>query len=257
MTIESANNILSISADSHVGLIRELNEDSFAFWQHPSSKNYMIALADGIGGHENGDIASCLCVKTLLTCWRNNGYCMNSSETDMLDFLNNTILRTNEIIHGYNVAYDIQHPMGTTIVAGVFMEDRLIVAHAGDSRCYRLKNGGMLERLTRDHSIVEELVRKGVIKEEEAKEHPFAHIISRSVGPCPDLEPELQVFKHTPGDKYLFCSDGLVNHVKDKVIQEMLANSESADDAVKRLLYASLRAGGEDNITIIAIFTKE
>jgi protein phosphatase len=143
--------------------------------------------------------------------------------------------------------------MGTTLVAGVFMPDKLVVVHAGDSRCYRLR-GQTLEPLTEDHSIVAELVKRGVIRAEDAQEHPFSHIISRSVGPCPELEVEIRIFEIGKEDRFLFCTDGLNNHVKDPVIREMLENSENADDAVKRLLYASLKGGGEDNITVASVF---
>lgn len=243
-----------IAADSHTGLVRDGNEDSFAYYAEPGKKNFVVSVADGIGGHESGDIASALCVRMQIVTWRNQQYGDQAREKELRGYLRDAIVKSNEVIHSLNKTYNIQHPMGTTVVSGVFTPDKVLIGHAGDSRCYRTRDG-KLEQLTKDHSIVQELVRKKVIKPEQAKNHPFAHIISKSVGPAPVLEPEINVFDRRDGDRYLFCSDGVNIHVDDKEIEDILIHAPNPEQVVKELLYDSLRGGGEDNITIICVFS--
>lgn len=243
----------NVFADTHVGLVRDHNEDSFAYYIRPEKHKSLIAVADGIGGHESGDIASNLCLRLLVSATRRLDAVAHSTEKDWSKFLVDKIGRANGVIYDLNEKYKIQHPMGTTIVAGVFLEKSIVIAHAGDSRCYRLRDE-KIERLTEDHSFVAELVRKKVISEDEAHVHPFAHIISRSVGPTAQLEPEVSVFERMPGDRYLLCSDGLTNHVDDSEIARIFSEADTPSKAVKNLLNASLRGGGEDNITIVCVF---
>ncbi|OGV46907.1 MAG: hypothetical protein A2017_16785 [Lentisphaerae bacterium GWF2_44_16] len=242
-----------IAADSHVGLVRMLNEDCFAYYTGNDCPASFALLADGIGGHESGNIASTLCTRIVLNSWRNSQFSENSTEKELSDFLSSEIIKANSIIYNLNNMYQIQHPMGTTVVASIFFKDKVIVAHAGDSRFYRLRSG-KLEQLTDDHSFVAELVRKNIIKPEEAPYHPFAHIISKSVGPVLEMAPEVNTFERQPGDRYLLCTDGLTNHVEDNTIQGMMSESATPYESVHRLLNSSLRGGGEDNITIICVW---
>lgn len=245
---------LDIAADSHVGLVRDINEDSFAYCADQACRNYFVAVADGIGGHESGDVASALCMRMMLVEWRNNRFCECVSETELSNFLESSVIRSNNVIHSINERYGIQHPMGTTVVAGAFLPDQMIVIHAGDSRCYMVRDK-KLQQLTTDHSFVQELLKRKLITPEEVKNHPFSHIISRSVGPSANLEPEMNSYRRQPGDRFLFCSDGLMNHIDDEKIEEIVNHSDTAGEAVKELLYASLCGGGEDNITILCVFT--
>jgi len=242
-----------IAADSHVGLVRMLNEDCFAYYVGNDCPASFAVLADGIGGHESGNIASTLCTRIILNSWRSSQFNENSTEKELSDFLSSEIIKANSIIYNLNNMYQIQHPMGTTVVASVFFRDKVIVAHAGDSRFYRLRDG-TLEQLTNDHSFVAELVRKNIIKPEEAPYHPFAHIISKSVGPVLEMVPEMNIFERKAGDRYLLCTDGLTNHVEDHAIQGIMAEAATPYESVHRLLNSSLRGGGEDNITIICVW---
>lgn len=245
---------IDIVADSHVGLIRECNEDSYAYCVNTDDQNAFVAIADGIGGHEGGDIASCLCLQTMVSAWRNNEFANTSSTKKIKKYLESQVHRANQLIYDLNQSYNIQHPMGTTIVAGVFYPDSLMLAHAGDSRCYRMRNG-VLSQLTQDHSYVAELVRNNLISLEEARVHPFSHIISKSVGPVLGLEVELNSFERKPGDRYLLCSDGMTAHLEDIEIETILYDASTPYEAVRELLYASLRGGGEDNITVLCVYT--
>ena len=245
---------IDIVADSHIGLIRECNEDSYAYCVNDEDKNAMVAVADGIGGHEGGDIASSLCLQTIAADWRLNKYASTKSPNKIKNFLETQIIAANKRIYDLNQSFNVQHPMGTTIVSGVFYPGYLTTAHAGDSRCYRLRNG-VLSQLTEDHSYVAELVRNNLISLEEARVHPFSHIISKSVGPVMELEVELNTYERKPGDRYIFCSDGLTGHLEDIEIETILYDSTNPYEAVRELLYASLRGGGEDNITVLCVYT--
>jgi len=244
---------IDIVADSHVGLVRECNEDSYAYCVNNENQNALVAVADGIGGHEGGDIASSLCLQTLATKWRGTNYVNTNSSHKIKKFLDTQILKANKLIYDLNQSFNIQHPMGTTVVAGIFYPGFLTVAHAGDSRCYRLRNG-VLSQLTEDHSYVAELVRNNLINLEEARVHPFSHIISKSVGPILNLEVELNSFERKSGDRYIFCSDGLTAHLEDIEIETIVYDAQNPYEAVRELLYASLRGGGEDNVTVLCVF---
>jgi len=243
----------SIAADSHVGLVREINEDSYAYFAGAPSSETIALVADGIGGHERGDVASHMCSQVIIDSWRCVASRGGLNENSSRQFLYDEIRKANEKLFAVNSMYNIQHPMGTTVVAAVFLEGAVVVAHAGDSRCYRLRDDA-LTALTFDHSFVAELVRKNVITPEEAPFHPFAHIISKSVGPIPDIQPEINSYDRKSGDRFVLCSDGLTNHVDDKEIESILKASEYPHEAVRKLMNASLQKGGEDNITIVCVF---
>ncbi len=242
-----------VVADSHIGLIRDCNEDSYMYWAEESHPSTLVAVADGIGGHECGDVASALCMRRILTDWRRQRMYEVTAKPRLASFLHESVQQANDAIFSLNREYNIQHPMGTTLVAGVFTIDHLLVAHAGDSRCYRLRNG-VIKRLTQDHSFVGELIRKKIISPAEARNHPFAHIISRSVGPTATVDLEVNIFERRPRDRYVLCSDGLSTHVEDIEIETILYDATNPYEAVKNLLYASLRGGGEDNITVLCVF---
>ncbi len=245
---------MDVVADSHVGFVREVNEDSYVYCVNTGSPNALVAVADGIGGHEGGDVASALCMRTLASEWRKSDYVSMRSPKRIRKFLETQVHKANQVIFDLNKSYNIQHPMGTTIVAGIFSPRAICVAHAGDSRCYRLRDGALMQ-LTQDHSYVAELVRNNLISLEEARVHPFSHIISRSVGPVMGLDVELKTYPRKQDDRYLFCSDGLTAHLENVEIETIMSGVASAYDAVRELLYASLRGGGEDNITVLCVFT--
>ena len=184
---------IDVVAGTHVGLVREINEDSFVYFVDEEHENAFVAVADGIGGHDSGDIASRMCSRILLIEWRRRQLWRHSSSEEIRKFLDDEIVKSNEAIYRLNKTFNVQHPMGTTLVTGVFTPSSLIVAHAGDSRCYRMRKSSM-EAITQDHSFVAELIRRNIISREESKNHPFAHIISKSIGTNLDFNPEINVF---------------------------------------------------------------
>ena len=143
--------------------------------------------------------------------------------------------------------------MGTTITAAVVNaeSEEVAIGHVGDSRAYRLR-GGKLERLTRDHSLVEEMRRKGQLTDAQAEDHPQRSIITRALGPEPEVEVDVQTVPASPGDVFLICSDGLTTMLGDEQIARLLAGATSMDAAVRALVDEANRAGGRDNITALA-----
>ena len=146
--------------------------------------------------------------------------------------------------------------MGTTLTALHVGEGDITIVHVGDSRCYRLRDG-VFERLTSDHSLVEELVRQGRLSPEEAEDHPQRSIITRALGPELDVEPDGQTLRGRSGDVYLLCSDGLTSMVPEVEVGELVAGATSLRDAALRLIDAANTAGGRDNITVVLLRLEE
>ncbi len=241
-----------IAAETHLGRVRLCNEDSFGY--SVGEENTFVIVADGIGGHSYGDEASQTTVKAFLEAWRSSFYMTDLTCETAKKFLCSQIHQTNQTIYNKNVAKALRSPMGTTLVAGCFLKDTLVLAHLGDSRCYRVRNG-RINQITTDHSYVSMLVENHVISPAAAKVHPFSHVICRSIGVAKHAEPELNFFERRPGDRYLFCSDGALIGVDDADIESIIYDAENPHEAVSALIRTALCNGGDDNITVIAVFT--
>ncbi|HSS04183.1 MAG TPA: Stp1/IreP family PP2C-type Ser/Thr phosphatase [Solirubrobacterales bacterium] len=220
------------------GRQRSENEDSL-FVRAP-----IFVVADGMGGAQAGEVAS----KTAADAF----------DRDLPDvpperFLRETIEAANRRIHELARADPSKAGMGTTITAAIVdaQKEEVGIGHVGDSRAYRLRRG-KLERLTRDHSLVEEMRRKGQITDAQAEDHPQRSIITRALGPEPEVEVDLQTVPASPGDVFLLCSDGLTTMVDEERIAAVLATAGSMADAVRTLIDEANGAGGRDNITAMA-----
>ncbi|MDD5727290.1 MAG: protein phosphatase 2C domain-containing protein [Victivallales bacterium] len=244
---------LTFSGETHIGLIREANEDCFCYLDYHDEINSMAVIADGIGGHQNGEVASSLCCRQFVASWKFHNIGNLNSPARIKAYLRHQIRAVNKEIFIQNKRKNFACPMGTTAVVAVFTPECVIVGHAGDSRLY-VFNGEQLKQLTDDHSLVATLVKRGTITSEEAKTHPFSHIISKSIGPNPSVEPKLSIYERPPDGRYLLCSDGLSMHVSNKRIEEILGGSKTAKIAVNALMKEALISGGEDNISIICAF---
>lgn len=243
----------SIAADSHRGLVRRNNEDSFFYALNADGSRLIAAVADGIGGNENGEIASRTVCKMLLLRWRalNRGNPAFSSY-DAADFLTRSIGEINNALFRINESYATK-PMGTTIAVLMLGETWMVSAHCGDSRIYRLRSGE-LTCMTADHSLVNEMILNGELTQEEAKSHPFAHVITRSIGPAAQANPEIHIADRCIGDRYLLCSDGLTLHVEEEDIRKTLYDAFEPAQAVRKLMHLVLRKGARDNTTIVSVF---
>jgi protein phosphatase len=220
------------------GRQRSANEDSF-FVRSP-----IFVVADGMGGAQAGEVASKAAA---------DAFDRDLPSTSPEAFLRETIEAANREIHELAREDPSRAGMGTTITAVIVDAEGEAVAigHVGDSRAYRLR-GGKLERLTRDHSLVEEMRRKGQLTEEQAEDHPQRSIITRALGPEPDVEVDVQTVPATPGDLFLLCSDGLTTMLGEAQISSLLSGATSVEAAVRALVDEANRAGGRDNITALA-----
>jgi protein phosphatase len=220
------------------GRQRSANEDSF-FVRSP-----IFVVADGMGGAQAGEVASKAAAEAF-----DRDLPAGAPEP----FLRETIEAANREIHELAREDPSRTGMGTTITAAVVNAetDEVGIGHVGDSRAYRLR-GGRLERLTRDHSLVEEMRRKGQLTDAQAEDHPQRSIITRALGPEPEVEVDVQTVPASPGDVFLICSDGLTTMLGDEQIARLLSGATSMAAAVRALVDEANRAGGRDNITALA-----
>jgi serine/threonine protein phosphatase PrpC len=220
------------------GRQRNANEDS-VFTRAP-----LFVVADGMGGAQAGEVASKAAVES---------FDRELPAGPPERVLRETVQAANRTIHDHAQKDPDLAGMGTTITAAIvdLESEEVAIGHVGDSRAYRLR-GARFERLTRDHSLVEEMRRKGQITEAQAEEHPQRSIITRALGPEPEVEVDLQTVPAQAGDVFLICSDGLTTMLGDEQIGKLLARSTSMQTAVRALVDEANRAGGRDNITVIA-----
>jgi PPM family protein phosphatase len=223
------------AALTDVGRQRQSNEDSYL------EREPVFAVADGMGGARAGEVASRMAVEAFESAGGSEGH-----EEQLRGVAREANRRIYEMAQS-----DSEHAgMGTTLTAAMVTGREVAVGHVGDSRLYRLRDG-KLERLTEDHSLVEELVRQGRITPEEAETHPQRSIITRALGPEPDVD--VETFTHTgrDGDVYLICSDGLSGMVPEEEMAAILSESLSLKEAAYRLVDAANQNGGKDNITVV------
>jgi PPM family protein phosphatase len=233
--------MLKVAEEAHktdTGRQRHANEDSY-FARAP-----LFAVADGMGGAQAGEVASRIAAGAFgRGRWRDDAPAEGQLEQ--------IAQRANRQIHKLAQEDTSRAGMGTTLTAAMVRDDEVALGHVGDSRAYVLR-GGKLKRLTKDHSLVEELRRQGRLTEAQAEEHPQRSIITRALGPEPSVNVDTMTFPARDGDVFLLCSDGLTTMVSDEEIREILVNARSLRTAVTKLVDAANRGGGRDNITAVA-----
>lgn len=238
---------------SDVGKRREKNEDSYM----ASDELALYTVADGMGGHLGGDIASRLAADTVEEVVKGlesdpdmtlqEG--VNIKEGEYQGYLRYAIRLSSKRI--FDRAHDEQtlRGMGTTMVALLFRNNKVYVANVGDSRAYRVREED-ISQITKDHSLVGEQMRAGILTEDEAKSSRLKNIITRSVGFQEDVEADIDIRAVREGDRYLLCSDGLSNMMDDEEIRDIVTTN-GPEDACKRLVDIANERGGDDNITVI------
>jgi PPM family protein phosphatase len=219
------------------GRQRHANEDSY-FARAP-----LFAVADGMGGAQAGEVAS----RIAAGAFEHGAVGEGPAEGRLEEIAQ----EANREIHKLAQEDSSRAGMGTTLTAVMLHDDEVALGHVGDSRAYVLRDGE-LKRLTKDHSLVEELRRQGRLTEEQAEEHPQRSIITRALGPEPKVNVDTMTFPARDGDVFLLCSDGLTTMVGDEEIREILVGARSLRSAVNRLVEAANRGGGRDNITAVA-----
>jgi len=246
---------LYMAGQTDVGLARDHNEDAI-FWDF----NHGLAmLADGMGGHNAGDVASRMCLEKLdiiltTALGKSLGNIRPNKDVSREETLvRRAVNKANIAVFENALDNQDRKGMGTTLVVTLFHESKVVVAHVGDSRVYRLRSN-TLEQMTDDHSLVRELLEKGAISAEEAVDNPYSHVITRAVGIRPRVPVETHEYDVLPGDTFLLCSDGLTDKVGDKAIEETLVAAEGKwERAAQRLIDLANNEGGHDNISVILV----
>jgi protein phosphatase len=228
-------------AATHVGLVRRGNEDNYLVRPQVG----VWAVADGMGGHEAGEVASATVVEALESMGR------PVSAPDLLARLEDRILRANTRLR--EIARSRQGAtIGTTVAVLLAYEQFYAVVWSGDSRIYRVRQGGIVQ-LTRDHTEAQDMVDRGVITREEARTWPRRNVITRAVGVHDDPELELDHGMLEPGDAFVLCSDGLTGHVEDEEILNLIVQEQDAQAACDALVALTLERGATDNVTVVVV----
>lgn len=236
------------------GLKRGHNEDSLSV----VTEMGLFIVADGMGGHNAGEVASRQAIESIVDFLRTNHKEISNpfpTQPNLSEPENQFVTAVklaNRDVCNLSLEHSEYSGMGTTLVSLRYDGDQLSVAHVGDSRCY-LFRGNSLTQLTLDHSWVSEQLQKKIITPEEAKNHRWKNVITRALGNKLDVEVDIQSRQPRPGDLYLLCSDGLSGMVEDERMEEILRETPDLEEAVRRLIQEANANGGLDNITLILI----
>lgn len=232
---------------SDVGKIRSRNEDSYAVVENEQ----LVVVADGMGGHGNGDVASRIAVAALRE--RYTGLAGESDdELAIGDRLQRAFAHAHEGIRAAGREDSSLRGMGTTLVVAVIEDGAATIGHVGDSRAYALRDGTLIQ-LTEDHSWVREQVAAGHLSPAQAREHPFKSVVTRALGGEQPVEAELTRVQLETGDLLILCSDGLTTMLTDEEIAALLVEGGSMSEMTQRLVNAANELGGADNITVVLI----
>lgn len=239
--------VASVRTDA--GCVREANEDSglHILPNDPdvrASKGTLTIVADGMGGHASGEVASRMAVELI------GEFYYGDAQNAPPDALRGAIERANAEIFRASTSEEQYFGMGTTVIALVVRDDAAFAAHVGDSRLYRLRER-QIEMLTIDHSQVMEMVKFGIISMEEARHHDDKNVILRAIGTQPAVEVEVSdMFRIEPNDEFLLCSDGLCDMLEDEEIRQLWTGAGDVHAACEQLIAAAKQRGGHDNITV-------
>lgn len=233
------------AARSDVGMIRSGNEDSFS--AHATKERGLFVVADGMGGHAAGEVASEMAVQ-IVTRELNDVEDLHSETARMT--VAESIRLANRAIYERTLAESDKQGMGTTVSLIILAGARYLIGHVGDSRIYLLRDGA-LKQLTKDHSYVQEQVDAGLLTPEQARYHPYSNVITRCVGAGEEVEPDTYGGELRVGDVFLVASDGLTGMVDDRRIQQLLLSRASPGRVVDALIAEANYRGGLDNITAV------
>ena len=237
---------MKVYAVTDVGRVRDSNQDYCSYITEPiGDLPNLFLVADGMGGHKSGDLASRFTVETF------RELVQSYDSLDTVTILTNAVKEVNKLLIRKSLESSDYEGMGTTLVAATIEGATLKVANVGDSRLYIIKED--ICQITRDHSLVEEMVQRGQLEKDEARTHANKNIITRAIGVDNDVTPEIFSVDLDEGSKILMCTDGLTNMVDDNRIQRLIKKGGTVKDITERLLDAALESGGKDNITVMVI----
>jgi protein phosphatase len=238
---------LLYAARTDVGMIRSGNEDNYAV--NANGDHGLFIVADGMGGHAAGEVASEMAVQTIE---RELGSVRNLEDRSVVDRISDALKTANRNIHDRTITEVDKQGMGTTASVLLVSGLRYMIGQVGDSRVYLLRDGA-LQQLTKDHSYVQEQVDAGFLTPEQARYHPYSNVITRCVGASPDVQPDIYAGDAKLGDLFLVASDGLTGMVDDRRLQMLLMSRAEPERKVRDLIAEANGRGGLDNITAIVV----
>lgn len=234
-----------LGALTDIGNVRQINEDYFSYSIIDDIKIYIVA--DGMGGHNAGEVASQVAVEAVIQ------YIQEHKDTaDLKALLKDAILHANSVIYNQSKKNSGLKGMGTTITAYFKKSNYSMVANVGDSSCYIIKED-KISKITKDHSLVQQLVDEGTITEQEAKHHPNKNIITRAIGTSPEVDVDIFDLEPIGISKIILCSDGLTNEVQPEEIYQCIKENNDNMEACRELVNLAKERGGKDNITLMVI----
>ncbi|KAB2337460.1 Stp1/IreP family PP2C-type Ser/Thr phosphatase [Cytobacillus depressus] len=231
------------------GRVRQHNEDSGGFFLNQSGQRLAI-VADGMGGHRAGDVASEMALTNLQKLWGDTTVISTADEAE--EWLKVSIEKGNTEIYEHAQKSSECEGMGTTLVAAICTNHFATIANIGDSRCYIMNDTGF-QQLTDDHSLVNELVRSGQISKEDAEHHPMKNVVLRALGTEKTVKIDIKTIMFEEEDLLLLCSDGLSNKVTEKEMIQTLKSKQSLEEKAVSLIDSANNLGGEDNITLVIV----
>jgi PPM family protein phosphatase len=231
------------------GKIRQHNEDNGGIFINLAGQRLGL-VADGMGGHRAGDVASAMTIASLKGYWEQTNRLETAEESEQ--WLKDHIKTVNSQLFEHSQINDECEGMGTTLVAAICTNRFISIAHIGDSRCY-LSNELGFNQVTEDHSLVNELVRTGQISKEDAEHHPRKNVLLRALGTEAQVDTDIKTITFEEGDCLLLCSDGLSNKVKETAMVEVLSQDNSLAEKAAKLIEIANHNGGEDNITLVIV----
>ena len=226
-----------------VGKARPINEDAYYL---PQGEERFAAVADGMGGHQAGEVASALAIQVFSQTLR------EASGEAGEETLMAAVEKANAAIYQQGQSDWAQHGMGTTLTALWFGDDYVYLSHVGDSRAYLMRNHALMQ-LSNDHSLVNELVEKGEITPREARNHPQRNFITRALGTGRRVSPDVIRLDFLPGDAWLLCTDGLTNYLSSAELAEIMNRPLSWQEKLRAMVDQALSRGGSDNITAVIV----
>lgn len=235
---------MKVYAITDIGRMRPINEDSYYL---PREDERFCAVADGMGGHNAGEVASALAVQVFSER-------MREAESVTAEALHAAVASANEAVYQAALENEGMSGMGTTFSAMAEQGEAVYLAHVGDSRIYLVRRGAIMQ-LTTDHTLVEEMVQKGLITPREARVHPKRNIITRALGTEERVQIDIVQMNARPGDAFFLCSDGMTNYVDEHEILRTTLSERDWPDKLRHLVSIALENGGADNITaLFAVF---
>lgn len=236
-------------AKTDIGKAREINQDYYSI-SKPEDHLQLFILADGMGGYNGGEVASRLATEAARSYIENNFNQIEHTKEEILNLIKNAVEYANMVVFEKSKLVSELEGMGTTLDICFIYNNKIYIGHVGDSRVYRIR-GGLIRKLTKDHSYVQQLVEDGKITREEADHHPKKNMLTKALGCTAYVEPDIRARNLEPGDILVMCSDGLTNMVEEKEIYRVV--KENPETSPKTLVDLANKAGGYDNITVITI----